>query len=205
MDEHGPFVLGVAVVAALCVLGGLVWAVRAMQRGLRRSARERGLGRQVQEWSAIAESLGSRARIEGDSVVIRGVIAARPFELHSRNCITYGMDAENGIQVPIEDEEASLAIAWLSFDGAGHGYGRSQAPTGDAEFDGLFRVWANPRGSEHLARLGPSERRLLLDNRSELYVFLRKGQALVRLPYKLERSHVEAAIRLLAALWPARA
>jgi hypothetical protein len=173
---------------------GVAWfGSRVRNRALRRKWRRE----QVADWTALAQPRGFEVDDSGDKVVMRGKVASRPFELDGFNCITYGMDAETGIRFEVEDQEATFAVT--TWDAQSWRGGR-QPPCGDEAFDARHQVRANDRGLRHVARLGPEERKLFVDF-PELDVLQSHGSALIRLPYRLDGPHLDAACSLIERLW----
>lgn len=211
--DHRPLKSFVLVLGALIALWGLlvgvqrIWAHLAHRRGRRLQfeawaaiARARGfvVERGGEPWAARARDRGFELRGSGNEPVMRGMVADRPFELDSFNFFGYGVDAENAFRFRVEDLDASLSIRG---DDGGHGFGELQPGIGDEEFDKHFRVRANPSGLRGLTRMGPKERRLLVDHHREFIVDQHRGEVRIRLPYRIEPAHLDAALLLAEGVW----
>ena len=153
--------------------------------------------RQIEEWTALAQPRGFEVDARGEEVALRGTVASRSFVVDGMNFFGYGMDTENAMHFDVEDPEARFSISGLKDNLF---YGLEQPPTGDEAFDARRHVRANTEGLRYLARLGPDERRLLVDF-PELEVFQGKGKALIRLPYTLDAAYLDAVCRFVTQFW----
>jgi hypothetical protein len=178
---------------AVLVIGGVAMGVLRMRQ---RAAIRRYRERRIEEWTAIAMARGFEIVPRGDDVMIRGTVASRPFELTHGNFLGYGMDVENAMNLRVEDTDAKLEVSGNPLWPAGE----KQPPSGDEAFDARFRVRANEEGALILARLGPDERRILVEH-PELMLAQHRDRAWIRLPYRLDLASVDAACRLATAVW----
>lgn len=186
--------------SSLLVLGGglaligLAWVVSSLgQRVLWRKARKRRL----QEWTALAQARGFELDARGDELVMRGTIASRPFELDSLNFFHYGMDAENALRFRVEDADETFAISgWDDLEL----FGDRQPLVGDEAFDRRYRMRANGPGLRRIARFSARERQLLVEFH-EFDVDQGKGEVRIRMPYRLDLAHLDAAGRLVESVW----
>lgn len=172
------------------------------------------------QWQPFALARGWSARIEGNHVVIRGALASRPFALDSTNGLTHGLNQEPGLRIETcqvassvaDDEQPTKTPDTIADDGLlisprgffdADYYGALREVVGEERFGQLFCVRAKGKGLEALARLGPEERRLLLEFHPEMGVFQRGTNAWVRIGYGMKLPQIEAAARIVTALWPA--
>jgi len=187
--------LYLVLVGAVLLVGG-VWAIVhwiRFQRLVRRERRER-----FEAWTKMARSRGFEVVTRGDDFVMRGTVASRSFEIDGGHFITYGMDVENVLHFPVEDEEATFSIArWEWVDPPRH-LARHFADV--TRFDAHHGVRTNEAGKPWIARFGPRERQLLLDH-DELDVLQRAGEVWIRLPYVITPSDLDAACQLVASVW----
>jgi len=180
--------------AACLALIELAWAVHRIRfRALARKDRRR----RIAEWTDMARSRGFEVEAREDDVVIRGTVASRPFVLDSMNFFAYGMDTENALRFHVEDEDAIFSITGWD---VGYPHGLQQPPVGDEAFDARHKVRANTPGLRWIARLGPDERKLLVDF-PELDVLQGGGEVRIRLPYRIDLAHLDAACRLVESFW----
>jgi hypothetical protein len=188
-----------AVIKPVLLAGSVLlalWAASIVRRAFARASARRYREERNREWIAIAQARGFEIVPRGDDVVIKGTVASRPFELTGDNFLGYGMDAENAMNLRVEDTDAKLEVSgnprWPS--------GEKQPPSGNEAFDAQFRVRANEAGARILARLGPDERRILVEH-PELMLAQHRDRAWIRLPYRLDLPSVDAACRLATAVW----
>lgn len=189
-----PLKVPLLLLGAGLVLIGLAWVVfEIRERAVLRKARQR----QLEEWTALARVRGFVVEARGDELVMQGTVASRPFELDSLNFFAYGMDTENALRFRVEDLDATLSITGFE---AGYPMGDLQPPVGDEDFDKRYRVRTNAPGLRWIARFGPKERQLLLEF-SEFDVDLMGGEVRIRMPYRLDLAHLDAACRLVESVW----
>lgn len=153
--------------------------------------------RRIEDWTALARASGFELDTSAEEVALRGTVASRSVVVDGGNFFGYGVDWENAMHFPFEDEEARFAISTWGF---GLSDGLRHPPVGDAAFDARYHVHANEAGLPYVARLGPDERRILLRT-SELCLFQSRGRALIRLPYRLDGAHLDDACELVTRIW----
>ena len=193
IEGDRPLKVPLLVLGAFLVLYGLmsvgykIW----LNRGQRRFRK-----RLLENWTPLAQARGFEIDASGEQVVMRGTVASRPFVLDPLNWYGYGMDTENALRFQVEDVEASFSITGWD---AGWPTGNRQPPVGDDEFDKRYQIRADDAGLRWIARFGPNERRLLFD--FELAVDQMKGNVRIRMPYRIDAAHMDAACRLVESVW----
>jgi len=184
----------------LLIIGGFLVLMWLMSVGfkIRLNLGLRNLRKfEIKEWTPLAQARGFEVDAKGKNVVMRGTVAGRPFELDSGNFFGYGMDAENALRFRVDDAEANITVMGSS---PGNTFGDLLPPVGDEEFDKLHRWRANAAGARWTERFGPEARRLLVDF-PELDVDQMKGEVRIRMPYRIDLAHLDAACRLVEIAW----
>ncbi|MFN0008589.1 MAG: hypothetical protein ACKVXR_11860 [Planctomycetota bacterium] len=193
-EADRPLTIPLLVLGAGLALIGLAWVVHGIwMRVYHRKARKL----QIEEWTALAQARGFEVDAHGVELVMRGTVASRPFELDSLNFFHYGMDSENALRFRVEDADATFAISGWDDHWT---FGDRQPPVGDEAFDKRYRVRANGPGLRRIARFGPKERQLLVEF-SEFDVDQMEGQVRIRMPYRIDLAHLDAACRLVESVW----
>ena len=178
-----------------------MFGLLALSRLWRLIALRRARRRRLAEWTAIARTRGFEVILRESYVAIRGEVASRSFELDDNNFLGYGADVELCIRFDVEDTDSILLI---TAKGDRCQDGDLQPPVGDAAFDAAMQIRANSSGLRRLDGLGRRERDLFVSIPG-LAVHQSRGRVLIRLPYVLDLTCLDAGCRLLESLWGARA
>jgi len=177
----------------LAVLG--VWAI-VYQFRFRRIVREERR-QELEAWTEMARTRGFELEKRGDELVIRGTVAGRSFEIGGGHFFTYGMDSEIALHFQVENEGVLFAVTRWN---AGLNLGLLQPRVGDEAFDALLQVRANDPGLRWITRIGPNERRLLVDH-PDLSLVHWGENVWIRLPYRIQPADLDAACQLVARVW----
>ena len=184
----------------LLILGAtlvLAWLASVAHKAWTNSQVRKGRKSQLEEWKEFARARGFDLDTRGKKLALRGTIAGRPFELDEGNFFTYGVDYENALRFRVEDVEGIFSInAWITE----HPKSDPLPAVGDKDFNKRFRVDADEAGMRWIARFGPEELRLLVEF-PDFIVCGGPGEVVIRMPYRLDLAHMDAARRLVESIW----